>query len=228
MSNEWNDALKYAASLCWAVAEEKATDQTNPKLLPSQQAFAMAWVRAADRCALKILNRMHEDGPTEKPVTRMDLMVTANERFNPQPPDGGVIDNPVYVYVAGPYSIGNTVHNVQTAVLAAERIREINRRIVPFIPHLSMLWDLASPHDYGYWLAQCLAWVERVDAVFRLPGRCPGCEVEVDHARRHAKPVFTEMKSFAAWAETRLSMKVVTYPMIEPMDPPVRGGGDDD
>ena len=65
------------------------------------------------------------------------------------------------VYVAGPYTTPDPITNTQAAVLTGERLWNLG--FLPYIPHLSMLSHLISPHEYGYWLKQGLAWVQHCD-----------------------------------------------------------------
>jgi hypothetical protein len=89
---------------------------------------------------------------------------------------------PVYVYVAGPFS-GDEDGNANRAIDFAERIRAIDG-IIPFVPHLSRAWDARHPgHDYEVWMRWCLAWVERCDAIVRIPGKSPGADREIAHAK---------------------------------------------
>ena len=85
----------------------------------------------------------------------------------------------VYVYVAAPYS-GDVTLNVSRACVAADRVWA--RGGVPFVPHLSHLWDLVSRRPYEEWLEWCLAWVERCDLLVRLEGKSPGATREVERA----------------------------------------------
>ena len=98
-----------------------------------------------------------------------------------------------YVYVAGPLSSsGNYLENVRVAVRAAEELRAMG--YVPFVPHLSALWQLISPHcEYEYWLPMDLDWIDRCDAVLRLPGESRGADEEVKYAISQGKPVFLEI-----------------------------------
>jgi len=92
-----------------------------------------------------------------------------------------------YVYVAGPYTYGDPVVNVRKAIEVAEQLIEVG--FVPYVPHLSHLWHLASPHEYGYWLALDLQWVLRCDVLLRLPGRSLGADAEANYAIKNFIPV---------------------------------------
>jgi nucleoside 2-deoxyribosyltransferase len=105
-----------------------------------------------------------------------------------------------YVYVAGPLaSSGNYVENIRNAVRAAESLRGLG--LVPFVPHLNALWNMMSPHsDYDYWLPMDLAWIDRCEAVLRLPGESKGADMETAYAERTGKPVFGSVADLLNWA----------------------------
>lgn len=91
------------------------------------------------------------------------------------------------VYIAGPYSHGDVAENIRAVIKAAEAV--IAAGYLPFLPHLSHLWHLISPHELGYWLDYDLAWLERCDAMLRLPGFSPGADREEEFASQHGIPV---------------------------------------
>ena len=101
------------------------------------------------------------------------------------------------VYVAGPYTTPDPVTNTQVAVLVSERLWELG--FLPYIPHLSMLSHLISPHEYDYWLEQGLAWVKKSDVVYRLKGESPGADEECVYAARLDILVFYDMVKLNGW-----------------------------
>ncbi len=84
------------------------------------------------------------------------------------------------VYIAGPYSKGDVALNVRTAVLAAEEL--CRRGHTPYVPHLTHLWHLISPHDIGFWYAYDMVWLKECDALLRLPGESIGADTEISMA----------------------------------------------
>jgi len=92
------------------------------------------------------------------------------------------------VYIAGPYTKPDPVLNVRAHCMAAEQVRKMG--LLPFVPLLSHLWHLVSPHDYDYWMEMDLEWVAQCDAVLRLPGESAGADSEVRMAKEMGKPVF--------------------------------------
>lgn len=91
------------------------------------------------------------------------------------------------IYVAGPYS-SNPCHGTRAALDAAEVL--IANGYTPFVPHMSLLWDLAHPHSPEFWYRLDLAYLERCDVMIRLPGLSPGADIEADHAKAKGIPVF--------------------------------------
>jgi hypothetical protein len=85
-----------------------------------------------------------------------------------------------YCYVAGPYTVGDTIRNVANAVSAGNSLLAHN--IIPFIPHFSFIWHLLHEHSYDQWLEYDFAWLDKCDALLRLPGESPGAEKEIQKA----------------------------------------------
>ena len=92
------------------------------------------------------------------------------------------------IYIAGPYTKGDQMQNVRTAIDAAEAL--VVKGHTPFIPHLSAFWHLVAPHPVEFWYAYDLEWLAVCDAVLRLPGDSVGADAEVEVALRTSKPVF--------------------------------------
>lgn len=91
------------------------------------------------------------------------------------------------VFIACPYTLGDVVLNVRNACLAAERVRALGH--LPFVPLLSHLWHLISPHDYEYWTAMDNEWIAECDIVLRLPGESYGADAETALAGQIGIPV---------------------------------------
>ena len=87
------------------------------------------------------------------------------------------------IYIAGPYS-SDPVNNTREAVLFADALYETGL-CVPFVPHLSIVWDLVTPEarPVEFWYELDLHFLERCDALIRLPGRSTGADREVTRAR---------------------------------------------
>ena len=97
----------------------------------------------------------------------------------------------ISVYVAGPYS-KHMVDGTRNAILAAEELRKAG--YLPFVPHLSLLWDLVCPSPYEEWLDYDLAWLKKCDILLRLPGESPGADKEVACAEALRMPIYYSVK----------------------------------
>lgn len=92
------------------------------------------------------------------------------------------------VYIAGPYTQGDTAINVRTALGAAQEL--LLAGWAPYVPHLTHFWHLVYPGPYEHWAALGIVWLEVADALVRLPGESPGADREVAFARDHGIPVY--------------------------------------
>jgi len=97
-----------------------------------------------------------------------------------------------FVYVASPYTIGDVAMNVRRNIEAADQLATAG--FASFVPLLSHLWHLIIPHSYEFWIAHGLAWLERCDAVVRLPGESSGADAEVARALELGLPVYFSVK----------------------------------
>ena len=80
------------------------------------------------------------------------------------------------IYIAGPYTKGDTAGNVRRACLAGAQI--LKKGHTPFIPHLSHFWHLISPKSWETWLKIDFTLLDRCDALLRLDGESKGAEAE--------------------------------------------------
>lgn len=92
------------------------------------------------------------------------------------------------IYIAGPYSKPDPVLNTRNAILAAEEIVKLGH--IPFIPHLTLLWQVVAPHDLEFWYAQDSVWLRFCNALLRLPGDSAGADKEEALARSLGLPVY--------------------------------------
>ena len=92
-----------------------------------------------------------------------------------------------YVFISAPFS-SNPGHNLNLVVKVADELRKAG--LVPFVPHLYMLYDSISPDTYEAWMDMCLAELELRDVVLRLPGHSPGADREVALAEELGMPVY--------------------------------------
>lgn len=91
------------------------------------------------------------------------------------------------VYVAGPLTVGEPGHNLHVAMVAGHAVMDIGH--VPYVPHLTVIMSLTQPRDYEEWIAADLAIITRCDALWRLPGKSPGGDREVEFAESIGVPV---------------------------------------
>ena len=94
----------------------------------------------------------------------------------------------MFIYVAGPYTKGDVAVNVKNAIIAGNNLRSLGH--TPLIPHLTHFWHLVQEHgiDYGY--RYDMEWLEKCDALFRLPGESTGADAEEARARELGMPVY--------------------------------------
>lgn len=89
------------------------------------------------------------------------------------------------VYVAGPFS-GAETRNTQKAIRVAENVRALGFRV--FVPHLFLLWDMMSPHEYEYWMQLDMEELECCDIMFKIADS-PGANREEARALELRIPV---------------------------------------
>jgi|GEM_PF-1130927 len=106
----------------------------------------------------------------------------------------------LHIYIAGPYTKGDTARNIRVMLDAAQWVVDIGAH--PFVPLLSHFWEMVHPNPYEVWMRWCLSWVRRCDAVLRLPGESSGADREVALAEELGIPVFTDRAALAKWVFT--------------------------
>jgi hypothetical protein len=105
-------------------------------------------------------------------------------------------------YVAGPFSSNPALNTHRAAMVAYQLFEE---GVFAFVPHVRLLEDTIAPgRSYEDWMAFCLAWLERSDAVLRLPGESPGADREVAHAQELGIPVFFTVADLLAVRDERV------------------------
>jgi hypothetical protein len=95
---------------------------------------------------------------------------------------------PVRVYIAGPYTHGDTADHVRAAIVAGMDLVQAGH--VPFIPHLYHFAHMISPMSYEHWMLLDLRWLETCHVVLRLPGHSPGADREVEFAKTRGMPIY--------------------------------------
>lgn len=123
------------------------------------------------------------------------------------------------VYIAGPISKGDMLHNVRQADAAFFALMRAG--LAPWNPMLTVFagsacvysWDMkgkpvvnaiadSMPNSttHADWMGVDLPWVEVSDAVLRLPGESVGADAEVRHANANGIPVFATVEQVISWA----------------------------
>ena len=101
------------------------------------------------------------------------------------------------IYIASPYTIGDTAVNVHTSLEAADAV--IRMGAAPFAPLLSHFQHMMFPQHYQVWIDLDIVWVESCDALLRLPGESSGADGELAHAQAMGIPVFHTLEELKAW-----------------------------
>lgn len=95
------------------------------------------------------------------------------------------------VYVAGPYTKGDTAENVGLALIVAEEL--LARGHTPFVPHLTHFWHFKFPHPAKFWYEYDLLWLEQCQGLLRFPGESVGADREVERAKQLGLPVWFDI-----------------------------------
>lgn len=106
------------------------------------------------------------------------------------------------VYIAAPYSRPDPLQNLHRVIRIASELIDTGL-VTPFVPHLTLLWQLVEPRDLAFWYEYDIAILVRCDSVLRLPGMSIGADEEVLVAQRLSLPVFTDTAALCAWASHR-------------------------
>lgn len=101
------------------------------------------------------------------------------------------------VYIAGPYTHPDPAINTRNAVLAAEEVVSIG--LLPFVPHLTHLWHLISPHDIEFWYEYDLKWLQVCQVLWRLPGESKGADAEAEYAIQLGIPIVHSLGQLQMW-----------------------------
>ena len=97
------------------------------------------------------------------------------------------------VYIAGPYS-SDPVQGTRDAITAGNNV--LLSGDTPFIPHLTMFWDLLRPQPYETWLAYDMEWLRCCDALIRLAGESSGADLEEAEALKLGLRIFHGMGDY--------------------------------
>ncbi len=95
------------------------------------------------------------------------------------------------VYVAGPYTLGDTVLNIRNAIKAGNKL--LAWGFAPFVPHTNALWHLLDPQPDTTWLSLDNEFLPICDVLLRLPGESKGADAEAALARSLSMLVYTDV-----------------------------------
>ena len=98
-----------------------------------------------------------------------------------------MIDKPLKVYIAGPYS-SNPEHNTEEAIFYGDWIESLGHW--SYIPHLTHYWNQQIHHEYEFWMKHDEEALRLCDAVFRMEGESSGADREVKLAQQLGIPVY--------------------------------------
>lgn len=94
------------------------------------------------------------------------------------------------IYVAGPYTKGDTAINVRNAIIAQDYIESVLGHMA-YNSMLSHFQHLILPHeDVNYWYKKDIQWLKECDAILRLEGESTGADAEVRIAIERGMSVF--------------------------------------
>ena len=93
-----------------------------------------------------------------------------------------------YIFISGPYTKGDVGHNVHNFLWTAETL--MREGYIVFNPILLYFQDISFPITYEDWMIQDLAWLEKCDAVLRIPGESKGADLECNKAKALGIPVY--------------------------------------
>lgn len=93
------------------------------------------------------------------------------------------------IYIACPYTKGDTAMNVRASLFAQDAIESMGH--MAYNPLLSHFQHLVLPHrDVDWWYEKDLKWLRECDALLRLPGESVGADREVEVARDLNIPIY--------------------------------------
>jgi len=109
-------------------------------------------------------------------------------------------DRKCKVYIASPYTVGDTAVNVKRQLDLAGLFLDIG--LIPFAPLVTHFIHMANPKPYMTWMNYDFEWVKACDAFLRVPGKSTGGDMEMEVARKKDIPIFRELETLLDWCDT--------------------------
>lgn len=118
------------------------------------------------------------------------------------------------VYVSGPLtSSGDIASNIRKAADVGTVLLDAGH--FPYVPHLNYFHEIIHPRPYEVWIKADMAWVQKSDALIRLPGKSGGADREVEVADRLGIPIYYSVGEFLASengvCESRCNGKYISH-----------------
>lgn len=102
------------------------------------------------------------------------------------------------IYIASPYTVGDTAMNVRAQIDAADEL--ISLGFAPFCPLYSHFQHMIHPRSYDDWIKLDNVWVLACDGLLRLDGESSGADDEVELAVENGKPVFYSIEQIVSFS----------------------------
>jgi hypothetical protein len=90
-------------------------------------------------------------------------------------------------------TVGNVYDNMGQAISAADWLMTLGH--APYLPHLTLFWNLISNHTWEEWLQLDEKWLAVCDCLVRLPGESKGADREVAFCQKNNIPVYLGMEA---------------------------------
>lgn len=105
-----------------------------------------------------------------------------------------------FVYISGPITKGGPVKNTRKAIDIAEECLKMG--LIPYVPHLNLLWEICYPKKDSMYLKMDLHWVEKMDVIYRIRGYSKGSDMECALAKKLNIPIVYSIKQLQKLCHT--------------------------
>src|SRR3954463_14934759 len=105
----------------------------------------------------------------------------------------------IRVYVAGPITKGVVMHNIYNAIKIGDQLLALG--FAPFIPHVTCLWDIVSPHSYEDWCKRDDEWLKQCQVILRMEGESKGADAECSLGRSSGIPIVYSVAELVKWRQ---------------------------